>query len=189
LLESSNLQLQRVASEALGRIGDKSAVPALLHASSRSQDRFLQHSLIYALIEINAPTETAQGLSSEDPAEKRSALIALDQMDKSELQPQTLTPLLNSSDEALRQAALWVGGHHPEWGHELAGFFKARLEERALSKTDIAELKSELSQLALSEPLQELIGSCLSSPACSIQSRQLLLETIALSSQKEPPQS
>jgi putative membrane-bound dehydrogenase-like protein len=187
LLESSNPQLQRVAAEALGRIGDKSVVPALLHASSRSQDRFLQHSLIYALIEINAPAETGQGLSSQDTAQKRSALIALDQMDKSELQSQTVTPLLNSSDESLRQAALWVAGHHPDWGHELAGFFKARLQERALS--DSAELKNELSQLAHSEAIQELIGSCLSSRACSSQSRQLLLETIALTSQKEPPQS
>jgi len=72
ILRSSTAQLQRVAAEALGRIGDKSAVPALLAATSQTHasaaenasdpagrltsaatDRALEHSLIYALIEMD----------------------------------------------------------------------------------------------------------------------------------------
>ncbi len=41
-----------LAAEALGRIGDKSAVPALLKAAGQPADRVLEHGLIYALIEI-----------------------------------------------------------------------------------------------------------------------------------------
>src|SRR5205823_6501285 len=50
ILQIPNPQLQRVAAEALGRIGNKSAVPILLTISAEKHDRVLEHSLIYALI-------------------------------------------------------------------------------------------------------------------------------------------
>jgi putative heme-binding domain-containing protein len=189
LLNSSNPQLQRVGAEALGRIGDKSVVPALLRAATQSRDRFLEHSLIFALIEINAPSETAQGLAAQNSTESRPALIALDQMENGELKPETVTPLLNSSDQPLRQSALWVAGHHPEWGDALAGFFKSRLEPGAISATDSAGFKAQLAQFSHSPPIQELIGASLSSKTSSNQTRQLLLETITQTSLKDYPRS
>ena len=52
----------RLAIEALGRIGDKTAVPVLLEASDPlARDRSLEHALIYALIEIADPASTAAG--------------------------------------------------------------------------------------------------------------------------------
>ena len=55
LLGSRSIHNRRVAAEALGRLGDKSAVPALLDAAAAPNDRVLEHSLTYALIEIAAP--------------------------------------------------------------------------------------------------------------------------------------
>src|SRR5205823_3166462 len=107
--------------EALGRIGDKSAVPVLLDASARKQDRVLQHSLIYALIEIGDALGTAKGLEAGSSSERCVALIALDQMDNGGLKPETVVPLLASEDADLKKAAHWVAGHHPDWGGALAG--------------------------------------------------------------------
>src|SRR5262249_26027841 len=51
LLSDPVPQTQRIAAEALGRIGNKNAVSALLEACAEKHDRVLEHSLIYALIE------------------------------------------------------------------------------------------------------------------------------------------
>src|ERR1051326_8158096 len=62
ILQSSAPHLQRIAAEALGRIGDRSAVKPLLAAAARDHDRVLEHSLTYALIELNTPEQTRAGL-------------------------------------------------------------------------------------------------------------------------------
>ena len=77
---------QRVAAEALGRIGDPAVIPAIFAALSRPTDQVLDHSLTYALIEIDQPEPTAKGLSSDDPRVRRSAMIALDQMENGKIE-------------------------------------------------------------------------------------------------------
>ncbi len=73
LLDSSSLYNRRAAAEALGRIGDPAAVPALLLAAGRNPDRLISHSVTYALIEIADPGRTAAGLSSSNPPTVRAA--------------------------------------------------------------------------------------------------------------------
>ncbi len=91
LLKNPSLQNRRTAAEALGRLGDKSAVPALLDALGQPADRALEHSLTYALIEIGDPQETAAGLKSDIASVRRAALVALDQMDGSDLKSEAVT--------------------------------------------------------------------------------------------------
>ena len=55
LLNSPSAHNRRAAAEALGRIGDTAAVPALLEAAGRADDRILEHSITYALIDIADP--------------------------------------------------------------------------------------------------------------------------------------
>ena len=99
-VQTGTPQNQRAAAEALGRIGDRSAVPALLEASGRLEsnparhDRILEHSLTYALIEIDDPAATRAGLQSDRPWTRRAALIALDQMDGGGLEPTKIAALL-----------------------------------------------------------------------------------------------
>src|SRR5688572_27917985 len=47
LISEADPQLRRVAAEALGRIGDRKAVSALLSARVGKEDRFLEHSVAY----------------------------------------------------------------------------------------------------------------------------------------------
>ena len=102
LLESGSSHLRRTAAEALGRIGDKSAVPLLLAQAGSENDRVLEHALTYALIEIDDPIGTAEGLQASTSTTRKAALIALDQMDSGELPPATVTAMLSSEDRRFR---------------------------------------------------------------------------------------
>ena len=122
IVETGTPQNQRAAAEALGRIGDRSAVPALLEASGRLEskpaehDRILEHSLASCVIEIDDPAATKMGLDSDRPWKRRAALIALDQMEGGTLEPTKVAVLLSGADRVLREAASWILGHHAEWG-------------------------------------------------------------------------
>ena len=52
ILESEDALLRRLTAMALGRIGDRSAVSALLKAGEKEEDPFLKHAITYALFEI-----------------------------------------------------------------------------------------------------------------------------------------
>ena len=148
-----------MAAEALGRIGDPTAVPALLAALAEPADRVLTHSLTYALIQINDPEATRKGLASDDPAVRRAVLIALDQMGDGQFDPQTVAPLLAASAPELREAASWIAGHHPEWGEALAGFFRERLQAvPKLDPEDRADLERQLARFADSPAIRDLIA-------------------------------
>jgi len=187
LLESSGPSLQRATAEALGRIGNKSAVPALLKVAAKPDDRVLEHSLIFALIEINDPTGTAAGLLSQAADERRAALIALDQMDAGGLSVEKVAPLLSSADRTLRETAVWIAEHHAEWGNDLSGFFGGCLAAKGLTSSEAEELKRQLAAFAESKPIQDLLGSRMRDDSIPIATRELLLEVISTASLEEPP--
>jgi HEAT repeat protein len=180
LLQTSNPPLQRAAAEALGRLGDKSAVSALLAVSATPHDRILEHSLIFALIEIADPAATAQGLTAGSSLTKRAALIALDQMEGGGLKSETVAPLLGSSDELLRRTATWVAGHHPQWGDALAGFFQERLTAKTFPAAEAEQLKNQLALFAVTESIQNLMASRLNESGTPAATRQILLQAIAM---------
>jgi putative membrane-bound dehydrogenase-like protein len=114
LLEHASLQNRRAAAEALGRISDKAAVSSLLLAlddlAHHDPDRVVEHSLIFALMEIGDRAETMKGLSSKEAHVRRAAMIALDQMESRNegefrLQPETVAREIESTESTLRQAA------------------------------------------------------------------------------------
>ncbi|MFO0938150.1 MAG: PVC-type heme-binding CxxCH protein [Gemmataceae bacterium] len=91
-LSDSKMYTRRLAAEALGRIGDKRAVPALLKALEvKSNDEVLQHSLTYALMQIGDVAGTREGLKTTNERAKMSLLAALATMpngiEASDLQP------------------------------------------------------------------------------------------------------
>ena len=67
MLPAANPSLQRAIAEALGRLGEKQAVPALLAAGAKVQDRVLEHSLTYALIELDARGGNRARAGSKQP--------------------------------------------------------------------------------------------------------------------------
>jgi putative heme-binding domain-containing protein len=78
LMADTDAALRRNAAAALGRLGDRRAIPHLLKAGESKPDRFLQHALAYALYEIgdeaSLPTDLAG--SAGDVARTVRAMIA-----------------------------------------------------------------------------------------------------------------
>ena len=178
LLEQSK-PLGRVAAEALGRIRDSEAVDELLAAAADAEDAVLAHSLTFALIEIADPEATRAGLRSTSARTRRAALLALDQMRPSSLEPPTVVPLLTSNDELLRETASWIAGRRLEWGAELARPFEARL--RAGEKA----VEDQLVRFAGSPEIRSIVARAAESGTPA--SRRIALRVMARALLKEWP--
>ena len=165
MVTSTDLGVARASAEALGRIGRSSrSIPELLRAAG-SPDPSLRHSATYALIELDDPNGVKAGLASPKPEVRRSALMALEQMEGAGLEPDVVLTSLNSPSADLREAAWWVAGRHPEWGGLLAGEFARRLDPNANpGKTDLADLETRLASMARFDPIRDLIGERANGP-------------------------
>jgi putative membrane-bound dehydrogenase-like protein len=189
LLHDDDAQVRRSAAEALGRIGNYTAVPALLKATAelKGNDRMLEHSLIYALIEIADREKTAQALRSENSHTRRAALIALDQMRDGRLSASEVTPLLVSNDAVLKETARWIVSRHNDWGGALAGFFRERLKSPDLGAVESTELQSQLARLASDQAIQEIMAGVLADKSSVNQTRLIALRAMAEANLKSLP--
>ncbi len=187
LLRGSSLHNRRAAAEALGRIGDKAAVPALLEAVGKPADRALEHSLTFALIEIADPARTAAGLKSDNPRTRRAALVALDQMDGGKRDAPTVIAELDSADAATREIAWWILGRHPEWGDHLATLFRDHLDGKPKAPVPHDELAQRLARFTRTPAIQALIADYLSHSSANPEARRTALRVVARSGLKETP--
>jgi putative membrane-bound dehydrogenase-like protein len=172
--------LQRVAAEALGRLGDPQGIPDLIRLSASRLDRVLEHSVTYALIEIGNRQATLSGLQNGSSRAKRAALIAIDQMDGGDLKSEDIVPLLDSSDVLLKDTAWWIAAHHPDWGGAMAGYFQKRLMAANLGADDRTALAQQLGQFGDTAAVQELLATALG-PSASSDQRATALTAMAAS--------
>ncbi|WZO97775.1 HEAT repeat domain-containing protein [Isosphaeraceae bacterium EP7] len=189
LLASPSRQNARAAAEALGRLGDASAIPALLDAIDRSPDVVLEHSLIFALIELNLPDATAPALAGPSDARRRAALIALDQMPAGRLTSASVASALTSTDPGLRESGAWIMVRHPEWADDLGGTLRDRLSSADLAPTDRAALESQLARFAKSPTIQALISGSLADAQSTVEVKLSLLRTMAQARPGDVPDS
>ena len=179
LLADSSPRDRRLAAECLGRIGDRAAVPALLAALKEPADRFVEHALIFALIEIADPESTREGLTSKHAAVRRAAIIALDQMPAGKLEPQAVIAELDSGDARMQDAAWWLVSRHPqEWGGLLADRLRASLANQYATAEERAALKKRLARLARAPGVSSWIAAELTAAGISAQARMVLLEAM-----------
>jgi putative membrane-bound dehydrogenase-like protein len=164
LLDGPSLQNRRAAAEALGRIGDKAAMPALLRTVGDDRsDRTLAHSLTYALTELGDRESVAAGLKSDNPRVRLAALTALDQMPGGNLDAPAVTTELTAADRALKETTWWIAGHHPEWGEQLTGVLRDRLDAK-LSPAEQDDLARQLGTLAKSPAIQKFLAEQCANP-------------------------
>lgn len=186
-LESQSPHNRRAAAEAIGRIEDESAVEPLLKAAADPNDRVLEHSLIYALIEIGSPRATEKGLAAKSPATRKAALIALDQIEREKLTAERTIPELASTDAALREAAWWIAERRPEWGEKLAGYFRERMKTiDTLDQSDRDEPARRLAAFASADAIQNVLAESLAVDR-SKTTKLSALEAIERSNVKKTP--
>lgn len=187
VLQSGALMNQRVAAEALGRIGDPQQVAKLLAAAAQPGDRGRDHAITYALLELQNATATLAGLQDPSPAVQKMTLLAVDQLPDARLDPQRVARLLASPDAGLKEAAAWVIGRHPEWSDALVGFLQTRLSDESLSPADRQELERQLSQFAKTDSVQKLLADVVAVPNSSKLARLSALQAMRASGLKELP--
>src|SRR5205823_6011527 len=96
---------------------------------------------------------------------------------------------LASPDREMRKTAAWVASHHPEWGNELADFFRDHLRLAGLATDELEELKQQLARFAHNEAIQAIMASALKDDKTPATTRQTVLQAIALAALKEAPAS
>lgn len=174
LLGDPALHVRREAATALGRLGDRTAVGPLLDAVRAGGDRFLEHSLLYALIRIDDREGTLAGLSDTSPLVRRAALIALDQMDHGGLTRELVTPHLDPSYLPLQQAALAILTARG-WSGELQGLLRQWLA----ADVPNPELGTILVAFSKDASIQDLVARALRNPKTSVETRLVLLESMS----------
>ena len=136
---------RRAAAEALGRLGSSSDIPKLLQAvpaatisssgSDDTVDRFLEHSLIYAVMELNNSAFAWKHINSDNARIRRATLIALDQMeDRGKLKASIVGPLLTSKNQLLNDTAWWIAEQHPDWGNTVVDAFRVLLRNPQVTR-------------------------------------------------------
>ncbi|MFI5456986.1 MAG: HEAT repeat domain-containing protein [Isosphaerales bacterium] len=170
--------VRRKAAEALGRIGRREAVPALLAGLRAGGDRFLEHALIYALIRINDRASTLAALDDPAPRVRRAGLFALDQMTDGRLTEAMMAPLLRSSDAGLQRAALEVVCRRPAWSFLVRDLLTSWLSSPALSPALERLLADALPALGGEPGVREVVAEALAAPGTPEPTRLLLIRAV-----------
>jgi putative membrane-bound dehydrogenase-like protein len=154
-------------------------ITALLHSINRGGiDEFLEHSLVYALIQTNDHQQTVPFLNDSNPDARRVALIALDQMDDGRLRREHVIALLDTDDPQLRKTALTVISSRNGWVTELVGLLRGWLQEAQPTEEHLSLLRGALLAQAGDPAIQQLITEGLAANKTSPQVRLLLWDVI-----------
>jgi len=154
-------QVARQAAVALGRMAEYRAVGAILGRLGRVEnDRMLEHSLIYALIEIDDPEATRAGLESENPRVISGVLRALHEMPSGELEIFSLLPHLDSGDPVLRKTAADLAVGNSKWDAAIANRF---FEWEEFNEPRRLTMESVVATLANHPPIRDFLTSLITS--------------------------
>jgi putative membrane-bound dehydrogenase-like protein len=164
LLKDHSPAVRRQAATALGQAGDFHAIPALLEAAADSGDRFMQHAITFSLITFGQTKPLVAALEHPNPKVRNTALIALDQIDGSQLKKQDLIPFITSENKQLQHTGLWVLAHHRDWADVVVMHIGGNLKNKLASEEE--KIFSDL--LVTFSPdlqVQNFVAAALASPA------------------------
>ena len=187
-LKDPSLAVRRGAAEALGRVDEAGAIPALVEAASADDvDWALRHSLAFALIEIGDHDPTQAALHGSKPAGQAVALIALDQMDGgSGLDAGWL--INTEQDPALLRTIVWILGHRPDAGSPVSYFEDRLAKADRLSAPDLAELEGQLTSFDRNPGVKRLLGDLMAGEDRPRSVRLLALRVISHPGFKDAPE-
>lgn len=186
--------VRRAAATALSKLTENTSeetaksIQALLEGIAREDnDDYLMHAQIYALIRLNNFDATLAGLQADNPQVRRAALIALDQMADSRLSHEMVIPLLNTSDQLLRTAAIDVITKHKGWADEIKLVAAGWLNGKQLSEQDAALALAVLKTFAADRGIQPLMVAAMRSAKVPRETKLLLLDALVESNLEAMP--
>ncbi|HXE56063.1 MAG TPA: HEAT repeat domain-containing protein, partial [Tepidisphaeraceae bacterium] len=187
---SDSAQNRRVAAEALGRIGDASVIPAIFQQLEQPNDRVLEHSLTYALIEIHDARAVASALDlrERNPRVIRAALMALDQMDGGHVDEGKIIYYIRSTDPVLRDTAMWIAARHPEQAAKYARWVLSNVSS-GTPRPLLSAMQRLLAALSKSDEAADLMADMVANPNQPIMSRRFVLNAMSESHLRQAPDS
>lgn len=178
LLSDEAPAVRRNAAVALGRIGDSSSVPEIVSAISSTADRSEEHALLYALIEIDAPTELFAELESKDPETTKGILTVLDQLEDNRLSAELVIPFLESEHEELRKIARSLFLDHSDWSSIAIDWMASRIDSnQPIQPYEVETLEAFLGRYIKEQAVSDLVTQMLDA-----RRDDVTLERIALRS-------
>ncbi|MEO7650604.1 MAG: PVC-type heme-binding CxxCH protein [Bryobacteraceae bacterium] len=168
--------VRRQAATALGQIGEARSTSALLAAAPRATDRFIEHSVIYSLMQIGPAAEISLNLKNVNPHVRKAALIALDQMNGAPLTREQFTPFLSDASQENRTAALWVASRHADWSPAVLSFLDGRLRSVEFDAGEGDQVRDALLAFCTDRAVQSLVADRLRSSTAKRQ--QFLLDAV-----------
>ena len=187
LLDSPSDHNRRAAAEAIGRIGSASDISKVLLAAGNTTDRTVDHSLIYASLEIGNVSEIRKMLSHPEPGVVRAAIIALDQVAGSNIRSNDVVKHFRSDFEPLRQSAWWVAERHSEWAEDFVGYFTEQLSNPIHQPKTLAELGQRLARFTHAPAIQQMVAHFAIDESTSMDVKKILLRTMIASRPKQLP--
>ncbi|MEZ5354659.1 MAG: HEAT repeat domain-containing protein [Bryobacteraceae bacterium] len=170
--------VRRQAATALGQIGEPSWSAALLEAASNPEDRFMEHAIIYSLIQLGEAKVLVSHLQSEDASVRKASLIALDQMDRSPLRESNVLPFLEDTDLGLRRTAFWIVSRHPAWSGRLSKAIERRMRAPDLQEREAEALKDAIASLCGESAMQASVARALGDATLGGARQMLLLDAV-----------
>ncbi len=161
---------QRIAAECLGRIGSAADVPLLLNSLTPRCDRALEHSLIYAVIEIGEAAPVKELVQSTSISTARGALIALDQIPGDHLSAEYAIAAIEANDRAMQNTGWWLLANHRNWAAQLPGYFQQRIDHTKADAEKRILLQRRFSEYINTPEILNLAGTWLESGDSNMQS-------------------
>lgn len=159
-----------------------------LKMGEATREPVLDHALIHAMTRIG-PLGTfvdhfALKVSDRDDDEhpstimRRGLIIALDQMENSQLTAAKLTPMLTSKSVTLQKTVLEVLARHPGWAKEALGTIREWLGEKDLADDKANAIRTLLVSQANDPEVQQLIAEILTGGNESALAEAVLWEVL-----------
>ncbi len=161
LLRLGGPTLRRTAAAALGRTGHIEAIAPLIAALGQPADRFTEHALVYALIELNNFDRTRRALNPADPLRTARLLTALDQMRSSRLDANTVLPLVTARSSVVADVAREILGRRPAWTAAVRVQADRWLDGKTVSRPVVRTLVAVLPRHLANPGIQDVVGRML----------------------------